>query len=329
MADEPVRWGMAEQVEPILQSRLDADKRGGIPMEWVLWRFGYQAQVDGSRLVLPCPFHADSRPSFTIRVAEDGTELAGCWSCPDKAHGDLFDLIGWLTGVTEFAQVTAMLPGLRAQLAADTVWASMPRRVLAPPERQDPETLGALAASALAAVAADHSLLQQLIDWKRDTDKGWQHLTPGYLMREWRVGIVPDRTETRQVSNPDSAPYDSYTRLVRGQQIVVPHFDAAGLCRGLKTRYVGGKLYSMRGSDLSSLYGAWRPRRFDTAVLCEGESDAWITDRLAGDRMDVYALPYGAAGPKPEWLDFLAGRRVLLAFDGDEAGQKATKLWTK
>lgn len=324
-----MQWGDVSSIAPITPAALQAAKRGGLPMEWLLHLYGLHAQLDGSRLVLPCPFHDDSRPSFTIRVAEDGTEIAGCWSCPDKQSGDLFDLIRWLTGAPSYAHAVALLAPLQQRYAEDTAWHAQPRRILQAAPKTDPEVFAQLARQAYDTAVAGSPLLRQLIDWKRSTDQGWQYLTPEFLMTEWCVGVVPDRTDTRVLTNPDGGAYSSQTRVIPGSQIVVPHYDADGVCRAVKTRYIGGKLISMRGSDLSHLYGAWRPRRFEKTVLCEGESDAWVASAVLRDRADVLALPSGATGPKPQWIEFLRGRDVVLAFDGDEAGRKAAALWTK
>lgn len=324
-----MQWGQISAIAPVSESSLQSAKQGGLPLEWLLHRYGFEAAVDGSRLVMPCPFHPDTRPSFTIRVAEDGTEIAGCWSCPDKQQGDLFDLLQWLTGVPSFGAAVVLLPRFEQEYLQDVAWQSRPKRVLEQAAKADPETLAELARQAYEAAVGGSPLLQALIDWKRQTDIGWQHLTPAFLMAEWRVGAVPDREETRQVSNPDAGAYPSYTHHVRGQQIVVPHYDAEGVCRALKTRYIGGKLISRRGSDLSSLYGAWKPRQHEKTLLCEGETDAWVASAVLRNQADVLALPSGATGPKPQWIEFLRGRDVVLAFDGDDAGRKAAALWTK
>lgn len=325
-----MQWGEVSSIAPVTPAVLQAAKRGGLPMEWLLHRYGFPAEMDGSRLVLSCPFHADSRPSFTIRLAEDGTEIAGCWSCPDKQQGDLFDLIRWLTGVPTFAAAVALLPRFAAEFAADSSWQARPRRVLQPAPKADPAELAQLAAEAYACAVAGSPVLQALIDWKRQTDAGWRHLTPEFLMSEWHVGAVPDRTSTRQLSNPDAGAYSAHTRVVPGRQIVVPHFDAEGVCRALKTRYVGGKLISWRGSDLSHLYGSWKPQRFGTVLVCEGESDAWVASSVLRDRVDVRALPSGTTGPKPQWTEYLRSwPDIVLAFDGDDAGRKALAQWMK
>lgn len=325
-----LQWGDVSAITPISPATVHAAKRGGLPMEWLLHHYGYPAALDGHRLVLSCPFHPDSRPSFTVRVAEDGTEIAGCWSCPDKQSGDLIDLIRWLTGAPSFGHAVALLAPLQAEFAADAAWHARPKRALQAAPKEDPEVFAALAAQAYAVAVAGSPLLGEFIAWKRSADRGWQHLSPEFLMTEWAVGVMPDRTETRQLSNPDSGAYSSHTRAVPGRQIVVPHFDADQVCRAIKTRYIGGKLISMRGSDLSHLYGSWKPRRHRSVVVCEGESDAWVASAVVRDRADVRALPSGATGPKPQWMEYLSQwPEVVLAFDGDATGRKATALWTK
>lgn len=63
-------------------------------------------------------------------------------------------------------------------------------------------------------------------------------------------------------------------------------------------------------------------------LLCEGEFDAMLAKQEAGDLVDVAALCGAARGIPVRWLPyFLPYARVLVAYDGDEAGRKgAAKL---
>ena len=63
-------------------------------------------------------------------------------------------------------------------------------------------------------------------------------------------------------------------------------------------------------------------------ALCEGALDALALRRIARSRgVEAVALGLpGAATWKPEWSELCRGRRVVLAFDADAAGDKATAV---
>jgi DNA primase len=68
----------------------------------------------GSRLVAPCPFHQETKPSFSINE-EQGTFY--CFGC--QASGDLFDFYGRLNGLLSAPALlaTALAPWGGAALA--------------------------------------------------------------------------------------------------------------------------------------------------------------------------------------------------------------------
>lgn len=113
--------------------------------------------------------------------------------------------------------------------------------------------------------------------------------------------------------------------------------EGEGRVRGIKTRaYAGGKgsitgsqyshgLYSVGIGDLAGLL---HPK---VAVITEGESDCWaLSWHWRGQPVDVYALPCGAGVWREEWLQQLAPyERVYLAFDNDQAGERAAEKATR
>lgn len=333
-------WDDLGNVVPIRGFDKEALKRE-IPLEWVLHRYGVQLAPDpsGTRLEGLCPFAAHGSPKFTVRVTDSGEQVAGCWVCADKGQGDLFELTGWLTGVTEFHKLVQQVGAMAELFRTDADWAARPAVVLKAVPKQDPAVLTRDAATALAAAVADPRLLKTLIERKAATDPGWLRITPEFLINSWQVGVEPDHTVSRTVSNPDSSPYDGYSQVVAGSRVVVPHYSWSDelsdwIVRGLKTRNAEwGHLIAAPGSDLkAALYGAWRLTGKDWILLTEGEGDAWCASacpELAA-AMDFLALPSGSRGlPNPEYLAPLAGRNVILAFDGDTAGRAATGRWVE
>lgn len=114
-----------------------------------------------------------------------------------------------------------------------------------------------------------------------------------------------------------------------GDQLLVPVWDEHRSLVGLKHRPLNGarSLMSLPGSRLrTTLYGAHRVD-VDNILLVEGESDAWTASWLLRDRaICVLSLPAGC-GAAPARLDLLTGRRVTLAFDGDDPGRMSAARW--
>ena len=115
-----------------------------------------------------------------------------------------------------------------------------------------------------------------------------------------------------------------------GNEMLLPVFDEFGKLVGLKHRPITGarSLIALPGSQLRrTLYGASFDNQYDTVLLVEGESDAHTASWLCrGLPLDVLSLPAGA-GAAPTRLDLLAGRRVVVCFDGDHAGRTSAARW--
>ncbi len=112
--------------------------------------------------------------------------------------------------------------------------------------------------------------------------------------------------------------------------LLIPHRDRDGIY-GVKVRGRDGSKSAWPGSQfghrLYDPYG-WdhtqgeRPEQ--TVVLCEGESDCWAINRVAGFTSYVLALPSGAGTWRDKWLEDLAPfEHVILCFDNDKAGKTA------
>jgi hypothetical protein len=117
---------------------------------------------------------------------------------------------------------------------------------------------------------------------------------------------------------------------VRGGEILIPHFAAGEeQPHAVKVRGPRGGKSSISGSRLKHLYGEWRDRGCKDVIVVEGESDTWLVSYLyRDDRIDVLGLPRGVgAQVDAAWVDRLAGRRVLLLFDADDAGRKGLRRW--
>lgn len=114
-----------------------------------------------------------------------------------------------------------------------------------------------------------------------------------------------------------------------GDRLVIPYLGRDGGLRWYKTRRIGGPVRAACGADYDTIfYGEHLdtdPAR--TVVLCEGESDVWSGTHAAGGEYVFLGLPTGAGSAPAPLAPRLAGRRVILAFDGDPAGRIATRNW--
>lgn len=329
-------WADLGNIRPFRQLDTEELKRN-IPLEWVLAQYGVQMQLDssGTRLIGYCPFEQHNGPKFSVRRTEAGEEVAGCWACPDRGQGDLFELISWVTG-QDFTAAVQTAGLMQTAFRADASWAARPPVVFQPAPKEDPQVFGLLTHEAQQTAYGDPELLQVLIDRKARTDPGWRRLTPTLLLSRWGVGVVPGTAYRRGITNPDSTPYSQITGTTAPTRISVPHYSPDGngnwIVRGLKTRDARhGHLYAVKGSDLRGyLYGLWRMQGADWVLVCEGEGDAWCASAVPeiADRMDIVSVPTGVKGqPTEQLLEPLRGKSVVLAFDGDTDGRLWTQRW--
>lgn len=126
---------------------------------------------------------------------------------------------------------------------------------------------------------------------------GLRDLTAAWLSEEW--GVVADSS------------------------VILPYLSLSGSLVGYKTRDTDGTKRNAPGSTLG-LYGAHRIKGTGPIVLCEGETDTWAAT-LAG--YQAVGVPGANNKPHRMWEEQFNGRDVLLAFDGDEAGDSAREQW--
>lgn len=167
---------------------------------------------------------------------------------------------------------------------------------------------------------------------------------PADLTSKWENRLPPDPTAHAMWSDLvcEKWPYLTLDDVLAcGADIVedelwIPHWvpdRGKWYVRGIKIRRLpdASKL-SVKGSTYT--VGLYRPQvtrqqaegRKPHAVVCEGESDAWVLAKMWADRpVDVYALPSGAATLKDRFIDELYGYTSIgVAFDDDEVGAAAT-----
>jgi hypothetical protein len=120
-------------------------------------------------------------------------------------------------------------------------------------------------------------------------------------------------------------------RIDEAGRLLIPHQDQDGIY-GVKVRHPDGRKDAWPGSQFTKrLYDAagWVGRFMTTtAVICEGESDAWALQEHTS--AEVFALPSGAGSWKDSWLEDLEPfDKVWLCMDNDRAGDAARDKLTR
>lgn len=110
-----------------------------------------------------------------------------------------------------------------------------------------------------------------------------------------------------------------------------PYYDNEGTLTAIKTRQVTDKNFSIAGDFASAtLFGQnLFPAGGKYLTICEGELDALAVYQMTGSKYPAISIRNGASAAvkdckaQYEWIDSFEA--VIIAFDSDEAGQKAAK----
>jgi hypothetical protein len=285
-------FSLDEALRP--SARLDKDEiRAALPLGFACLELGIGLDSSGRA---SCPWHEDKHPSFGLYT--DGREVEK-FACPVCAvSGDVFDLICRQESIGFAAAVD------RASEMLDTLGEGGNRAPTVPARQEfDRPAAERFVLEALARAAANDGWLCVALGLLREADPvTYRQEVDAWLRGSWKVGVGPEG------------------------EAVFPHYDSLGELRGVKLRGLDGTKWCRPGSTFTSLYGAWRVRKSRTVLVCEGETDALWAD-LQLEAVDVYALPAGAGRFSEDWTRVEADT-VFLAFDGDDAGDKATRMWS-
>jgi hypothetical protein len=269
------------------------DELKTLPIAYVLERNGVSVESEGNGAYKACcPFHDDGEPSFNIYGEK--LERWGCFPC--GISGDVLDLVGRIYKTTSFHDTKAKTGELSLQLQAE--------------EWQGP-TVGVRKTLDINAVRL------------RVHNAQLQH-----------TGMISEFLQEHSKRNPGLAMDEEWLREMfdigeDSDRIIIPYKTATGALATCKHRALGAKAISTAGSDFTDLlYGLWYDDPKKTVLLCEGESDVWAAQYAVGDTYAVLGLPTGA-GAHAKQAAMLSDRTVILAFDGDTAGRKASRKWAK
>lgn len=267
--------------------------KAGLPIVFVLEHYGHTVEAVQGKYVTRCPFHDDADPS--LDVYGEKLERWGCYPC--GKGGDVIDLVQEFEG-TSFGDAIEMAWALLLQVGD---WSG-------PTEGTSKAPFDFEAARATVEVSElqDPQPFYDYLGLKvAGGQRAFEGVDPAEVVEAWRLGT-------------------------KGDRIIIPFYDRSGALVTYKWRTAGTKPMSVAGSRFGEvLYGEWRdtdPTR--TVVLTEGESDAWAADADLDGSYVVLGLPSGATTtPGPKQVEPLTKRRVILAFDGDDAGRKGTLRW--
>lgn len=289
----------------------------------------------GSRLVAPCPFHQETKPSFSINE-EQGTFY--CFGC--QASGDIFDFYGRINGL-DFKETLAALAE-EAGIRLDT-YRSDPHAREQRSQKRDMQKMHELAAShfhsnlsspgasACRDYIGERGISPELVEkfglgWSMDS---WQDL--GDTLRRAGFSLNAAVECGLQSKSQSGRTFDRFRnrlmfpiRNLSGQAIAFGGRILPSLAKDDDAKYINSSdspIYK-KGEHLFGLFQA-RPSIAvkKSAILTEGYMDV-ITLHQYG-----YTQAVGVLGTAltPEQIKRLSGftSQLELMFDGDGAGRKA------
>ncbi len=264
-----------------------------MPVTYVLHKRGHEPEDrKGRDLLYPVPWREDNNPSLACYPDEDDG-IVDRWSdTARKDGGDILDLIGKLDPkLSSFDQRLNLAKRLFVAYQEDDWEAPQPLA-----------SKGSFDVEAARAEMNDWHIKHDnssLTNWLGDREDYLHGISAQWLRQTFGVSWV--RGELK-------APYGGdglYKYRKPGEK-----FQSPAGTRGMWTFFYG--------EDLDD---GERP-----VVLLESETDVWSGTHATQDYV-FFGLPTGA-GTRPEKMQTrLAGRRILLGFDGDTAGRDASILW--
>ncbi len=280
----------------------------------------------GSRYRGPCPFHHETKPSFYI---DPDLGLYHCFGC--NASGDIIDFYCKVNGL-EFYEG---LKELAEEVGIDI--GSLKRGKSRPSKRKTFLEINSIALDFFKRSLREHKeAMEYLI--KREI--------PSFLIEEFGLGYSPNSWDSLKnyliqkgysvmdgvdagvlVRNEKGSIYDRFRA-----RIIFPIYDVGGRCIGFGGRIIGdGEPKYLNTSENSlfkkgeNLYGLYQARREISlrkfAILTEGYIDV-IRLHQFGYKNSCGVLGTALSMDHVKKLSNLCSK-VVLIFDGDDAGRKA------
>ena len=252
----------------------------------------------GSGYLATCPWHQDRKPSLTVNPQRNRVH---CFVCNRGA-----DPIAWLEDRQGFSFREAV-----EELA---------RRYAIPIPEQDPE--------AAARAEAEHQERQRLRQWRSQQEEEFHQA----LLSDLRASGPAARYLEQRGISPDTA--ISWRLGLNAQRLMLPIRDGQGRCCGFSGRSLNGEEPKYRNSSADLLFqksqlmfgfdqAAAAINSTGEALLVEGPLDV-IQLHQAGFGNAVAAMGTALTLEQLQLLQRRGARRLLVVFDGDGAGTRAT-----
>lgn len=305
-----------------------------VSIERLVEAAGIELKRHGKTLMGRCPFHDDKTPSLAVSPEKN------LWNCLGACHdgGDVFKWVMKRNGVSFRHAVELLREGITSLTAQPVKQTTV--RALPPPVSFD---------------ADDQLLLNQVIDYYHSTLKqnreGQAYLEKrglihGEIIERFKLGLANRTLGLRLPNKQRKSGKEIRAQLEKigilrqsGHEhfagcLVIPIFDEGGNVVEVYGRRVG----KINEGESKHLYlpepheGVWNLEAVKTSeeiILCEALIDA-LTFWVAGYRNVTAA--YGTGGFTSDHLSAFKQygvRRVLIAYDRDDAGDKAAATLTE
>lgn len=277
----------------------------------------------GSRWVGPCPFHADSSPSFAVLPPKDGA--VSKWGChPCNRRGDLFDYVQARQGCT--------LPEA-AEFIIDAVGFDA-----TPYMRQATEAEALLEAqyryvTGMARFFHECLLASPAQMFWLTEERGLDEAT----LARFQIGYCPSVEFARQSFPADALlfvePNDRAWENIFGGHIVIPQFTVSGQVWGWYSRRAEGKPKYVSTSSKSPLYdpsarlyGLSQAKRLpdrdkSKVIIVEGFFDVMMAQQHGFAA--VATCGTALTDNHIQTLHEHSIREAVVVYDGDDAGRSA------
>lgn len=276
------------------------DLREALP-EYVL-KLGLSPDFVGGEIVLLCPFHNDHNPS--LRIFGDKLEKWHCFPC--DCGGDIFDLSIKLRRSTDFKSALADVKAVLGKDASNIV--AMPPRApatpKAPAKRKEDGVLKAGEA-------------QKIIDSKRALNKAEVSNNPILDRINSDLGFEAILFRSLRDSNSTDSLglYDGRLAYAYGTGLKVRKFRDEG---GPRFYWAFGKALAPWRADLIT-------EEVRKVVIVEGESDCMVAVISGVEKNgDTVAVASPGTSFSKDWVSIFSGKEVVICFDLDDPGQKAS-----
>jgi DNA primase len=252
----------------------------------------------GTGFLALCPWHNDRSPSLTVSTRLNRVK---CFVC-DRGE----DPIGWLQDQQ----------GLSFQAAVE----ALAQRYGIPLPEQDPQ--------AAARAEAERRQRQRLMGQRHDQQRRFHAALVADLARE---GTAAAFLAQRGLT---AATVEAWGLGLNGRRLMLPIRDGQGRCCGFCGRSLGGEEPKYRNTTADVLFrkselvygldmAAAAIRRSGEALLVEGPLDV-LQLHQGGFPQAVAAMGTALAPGQRQALQRAGMQRLVVAFDADEAGLKAT-----